>query len=645
MSARLDVSGASEVRLVVSDAGDGKDYDHADWAGPTLTCAAPADTTPPAAPRGLATSADTSGVTLNWTANTEPDLAGYRVSRASAATGPWSVLTPTLLTAATYKDITAPGGTPSYYRVEALDKSGNVSTPASASATRPAESVPASQGVLTVENLDKIPFPDRLVFSRIQQPVPGQNVHDTVTLRVRNTGPEAVTVTEMPVQGPWTVTPAVTPASPLKIAAGAFADFTVKFTATGPGNVSSFLHEGNLTIVSNASNNQRLPVQLAGTWQNLSESNDEPTLEDIRRAFGYQFTYAKSGQTLNQMGAIVPTGDEVISAYWQRADETKPMTIVQLAAFHNQGKTATIFWYEKGKTGLNHTLTHDGSYGQSLLPANNVGGGLATVTFSPYAKTFGFNVDGGEWSDPSMNGRSENCTPGVVTQCGHDLRFWPVRDRSGTPVPNTYLMIMDYAGINYDYNDNMYLISNIRPAPVLYDVGARNAASYTDPRGNVWMPDVRTTYSSRVGQNEKRSIVFADNGGATPDEPTFKDPATIDVAGTDMGPLYQTYRAIMDPQPAQDRRIMHYVIPIDNGTYTVKLHFAELYWNAPGQRVFDVLAENTVVFPNLDIYALTNAQNTALVKDFTVTVTDGQLNIDLRATKDYGALMGLEILR
>ncbi|WP_045235245.1 NPCBM/NEW2 domain-containing protein, partial [Deinococcus pimensis] len=38
VSARLDVSGASEVRLVVSDAGDGKDYDHADWAGPTLTC-------------------------------------------------------------------------------------------------------------------------------------------------------------------------------------------------------------------------------------------------------------------------------------------------------------------------------------------------------------------------------------------------------------------------------------------------------------------------------------------------------------------------------------------------------------------------------------------------------------------------------
>ncbi|MBD0743384.1 NPCBM/NEW2 domain-containing protein [Streptomyces sp. CBMA152] len=34
-----DVTGAMEVRLVVTDAGDGIDYDHADWAGPRLTCA------------------------------------------------------------------------------------------------------------------------------------------------------------------------------------------------------------------------------------------------------------------------------------------------------------------------------------------------------------------------------------------------------------------------------------------------------------------------------------------------------------------------------------------------------------------------------------------------------------------------------
>ncbi|MCX5383948.1 NPCBM/NEW2 domain-containing protein [Streptomyces sp. NBC_00083] len=33
-----DLTGASELKLVVSDSGDGIDYDHADWAGPQLTC-------------------------------------------------------------------------------------------------------------------------------------------------------------------------------------------------------------------------------------------------------------------------------------------------------------------------------------------------------------------------------------------------------------------------------------------------------------------------------------------------------------------------------------------------------------------------------------------------------------------------------
>lgn len=33
-----DVSGADVVRLVVTDAGDGKDYDHADWADVRVTC-------------------------------------------------------------------------------------------------------------------------------------------------------------------------------------------------------------------------------------------------------------------------------------------------------------------------------------------------------------------------------------------------------------------------------------------------------------------------------------------------------------------------------------------------------------------------------------------------------------------------------
>jgi alpha-galactosidase len=33
-----DLTGATFVRLVVTDGGNGNDSDHADWAGPRLTC-------------------------------------------------------------------------------------------------------------------------------------------------------------------------------------------------------------------------------------------------------------------------------------------------------------------------------------------------------------------------------------------------------------------------------------------------------------------------------------------------------------------------------------------------------------------------------------------------------------------------------
>jgi hypothetical protein len=43
------------------------------------------------------------------------------------------------------------------------------------------------------------------------------------------------------------------------------------------------------------------------------------------------------------------------------------------------------------------------------------------------------------------------------------VRFFPLKNADGQIVADTYLMVMDYNGVNYDYNDNMFLITNIRP--------------------------------------------------------------------------------------------------------------------------------------------------------------------------------------
>ncbi|UQX04326.1 S8 family serine peptidase [Streptomyces sp. RerS4] len=74
---------------------------------------------------------------------------------------------------------------------------------------------------------------------------------------------------------------------------------------------------------------------------------------------------------------------------------------------------------------------------------------------------------------------------------------------------------------------------------------------------------------------------------------------------------------------------------VPNGTYAVELGFAELSSTRPDKRVFDVLAEGVQVLPSLDI-ALEAGSYKALTKSYTVTVTDGTLNVRFVTHSGYG---------
>ncbi|HVI30660.1 malectin domain-containing carbohydrate-binding protein, partial [Phenylobacterium sp.] len=69
----------------------------------------------------------------------------------------------------------------------------------------------------------------------------------------------------------------------------------------------------------------------------------------------------------------------------------------------------------------------------------------------------------------------------------------------------------------------------------------------------------------------------------------------------------------------------------------------ELYYNAAGQRVFDVSAEGALVLDNLDIFA--SAGGKFIAKDFVVpvTVTDGVLNLQFVSSVDNAKIDGILI--
>ncbi|HEY3311515.1 MAG TPA: LamG-like jellyroll fold domain-containing protein [Anaerolineales bacterium] len=85
------------------------------------------DITPPAAPTGLAATAGNRLVNLTWTANGEPDLAGYNLYRSATSGGPYTKVNSPLITGTSYSDTNLVKDTPYYYVLSAVDTSTNVS--------------------------------------------------------------------------------------------------------------------------------------------------------------------------------------------------------------------------------------------------------------------------------------------------------------------------------------------------------------------------------------------------------------------------------------------------------------------------------------------------------------------------------------
>jgi hypothetical protein len=137
--------------------------------------------------------------------------------------------------------------------------------------------------------------------------------------------------------------------------------------------------------------------------------------------------------------------------------------------------------------------------------------------------------------------------------------------------------------------------------------------SYVDTSGNLWTADqpYATGGFGYVGGNlysTKHSI-----------------------SGTQDDPLYKTERW----------GAMSYRFDLPNGDYQVKLLFAEIYLHARNKRKFDVYMEGRQVLNDLDIYSL--GYDAALVKTFTVKVSDGRLDIDFKKVKEDPKISAIEV--
>jgi hypothetical protein len=136
-------------------------------------------------------------------------------------------------------------------------------------------------------------------------------------------------------------------------------------------------------------------------------------------------------------------------------------------------------------------------------------------------------------------------------------------------------------------------------------------SAYTDSTGNLWTAD-----SGFIG------------GG------TFGTNASI--SKTSDQTLYQTERF-------SSNGTLEYTTTVANGQYSVVLKFAEIYFSAVGQRVFNIVINGVTVEANFDPFAAAGGINTAIDKTYPVTVTGGAIDIRFVSVVQNPKVSAIEI--
>jgi hypothetical protein len=125
-------------------------------------------------------------------------------------------------------------------------------------------------------------------------------------------------------------------------------------------------------------------------------------------------------------------------------------------------------------------------------------------------------------------------------------------------------------------------------------------------------------------------------------QPVQADDA-IDTSGvTDPAPqaVYQSSRVAVERQP------FSYTLSglTPGASYTVRLHFAETYWDAAGARVFDVTINGRHVLTGYDIFAAAGGRDRAVAQSFgTDADPGGTITLMFTSVKDNAQVNGIEV--
>ncbi len=350
---------------------------------------------------------------------------------------------------------------------------------------------------LSIRNQLGLPYSDRLVLERIGnvQPDPcdfelepdcdpNDNPYEGITfpttgiVELQNTGGSPLQLSLSFINNNLFVFP--NGESTITVAPGETKELQIEFNPSGN---EKGIYPAALLVESGG---QTAGLELVGSYQTKPGGSREPSLIVLSRdLFGYKTDIGTKTKLPGPELETPLVGDEVRSSTWEAADPNSPVTALQLAAFHDCCKDSYPFELrEPGGASAFATMEPAQAYGQSIYPRQADNESLTELSANP---TGPFEVFSAGYSSNPENKRNKN-------RLG--VRFWPLKDRDGTAVPNTYIVGQDFVITgctatptnpdapedpdggdsdllspaqsaiiaNCDYQDNVYILRNVRPA-------------------------------------------------------------------------------------------------------------------------------------------------------------------------------------
>ena len=272
------------------------------------------------------------------------------------------------------------------------------------------------------------------------------------TLVVRNVGDAPLQLAAPAIQGPSASIFQFDGAAPGPVTVAPGSQTLVKVAFAPLTTTMLYVHQAALRLLSSDPDQPTVDVGLWGmATQGLSGGN-EPPLDACVDTLGYAIDVGGTSLIIGTGSA--PVGDEVLAPRFQRASPG-PITMRPVARFSPDEAVPFGLYLGTGATLVKQQLgvIQAGQY-QTLLPEVVAGSPLSAdpgdVTFGLFTTTSAHST----FTEDALN-------TGTVI---HAVRTYPLKNRAGQPVPNSYLVGFEEAA-NGDYQDFVFVLENVVPVP------------------------------------------------------------------------------------------------------------------------------------------------------------------------------------